>query len=121
MDSMTLPNLTASNFARAGKDSKDDAVSASRQAEHLELTGADAVRLAQQGDAAAFERIYRLHSRKIYTPCLRMAGDPTDAEDLTQDEGSHITKCAAVTASRLLEERTLREKVSNKFIFIFWV
>jgi len=60
-------------------------VSASRQAEVRELNDADVVRLAQQGDAAAFERIYRLHSRKVYTLCLRMVGDKTDAEDLTQD------------------------------------
>jgi len=60
-------------------------VSASSQAEVRELNDADVVRLAQQGDAAAFERIYRLHSRKVYTLCLRMVGDKTDAEDLTQD------------------------------------
>jgi RNA polymerase sigma-70 factor (ECF subfamily) len=60
-------------------------VSAPRQAELPEWTDADVVRLAQQGDAVAFERIYRLHSRKIYTLCLRMVGDPTEAEDLTQE------------------------------------
>jgi RNA polymerase sigma-70 factor (ECF subfamily) len=49
------------------------------------LTDADVVRLAQQGDAAAFERIYRLHSRRVYALCLRMSGSSTDAEDLTQD------------------------------------
>ena len=64
---------------------KDDIVSAPRQAEVQEMTDADVVRLAQQGDAAAFERIYRLHSRKVYTLCLRMVGDRTEAEDLTQD------------------------------------
>jgi RNA polymerase sigma-70 factor, ECF subfamily len=76
---------TGNNFARAGNDSKDATVSASKQVEHRELTDADVVRLAQQGDVIAFERIYRLHSRKVYTLCLRMVGDPTDAEDLTQD------------------------------------
>src|ERR1700719_1984033 len=45
----------------------------------------EAIRLAQQGDAAAFERIYRLHSRRVYALCLRMTGDPVDAEDLTQE------------------------------------
>lgn len=60
-------------------------MSASRQTELPELTDADVVRLAQQGDAVAFERIYRTHSRKVYTLCLRMVGDRTDAEDLTQD------------------------------------
>ena len=80
-----LPLLTGSVFGRASIDVKDDIVSASRQAEAQEMTDADVVRLAQQGDAAAFERIYRLHSRKVYTLCLRMVGDRTEAEDLTQD------------------------------------
>jgi|SRR5579859_1061350 len=44
-----------------------------------------AIRLAQQGDAAAFETIYRLHSRRVYALCLRMTGDSADAEDLTQE------------------------------------
>lgn len=45
----------------------------------------DAIRLAQQGDAAAFETIYQLHSRRVYALCLRMIGDPVEAEDLTQE------------------------------------
>ena len=49
------------------------------------MTDESVVRRAQQGDSVAFERIYRMHSRKIYTLCLRMVGDKTDAEDLTQE------------------------------------
>jgi RNA polymerase sigma-70 factor (ECF subfamily) len=60
-------------------------VKAQRQAEPQKSTDADIVRLAQQGNAVAFERIYRLHSPKVYAVCLRMTGDPTEAEDLTQD------------------------------------
>jgi RNA polymerase sigma-70 factor, ECF subfamily len=61
-------------------------VTAQRQAEPSELSNADAdVRLAQQGDAGAFERIYRSHSRRVYTLCLRMTGNPAEAADLTQD------------------------------------
>ena len=45
----------------------------------------EAIRLAQQGDAAAFETIYQLHSRRVYALCLRMIGDPAEAEDLTQE------------------------------------
>lgn len=57
----------------------------SRRAEQPGLTNTDVLRLAQQGDAVAFERIYRLHSRKVYALCIRMAADPTEAEDLTQE------------------------------------
>jgi RNA polymerase sigma-70 factor, ECF subfamily len=60
-------------------------MSAQIEAELPELTDADVVRLAQRGDGDAFERVYRLHSRKIYNLCLRMVGNPTEAEDLTQD------------------------------------
>jgi RNA polymerase sigma-70 factor (ECF subfamily) len=45
----------------------------------------EAIRLAQQGDAAAFETIYHLHSRRVYSLCLRMVGDPLEAEDLAQE------------------------------------
>jgi RNA polymerase sigma-70 factor (ECF subfamily) len=45
----------------------------------------DTIRLAQQGDAAAFELIYELHCRRVYALCLRMLRDPVEAEDLAQD------------------------------------
>jgi RNA polymerase sigma-70 factor, ECF subfamily len=49
------------------------------------LTEAEAIRLAQLGDAVAFEFLYGLHSRRVYALCLRMVGNPTDAEDLAQE------------------------------------
>jgi len=49
------------------------------------LIEADAIRLAQAGDAAAFEFLYQLHSRRVYALCLRMVNNPADAEDLTQE------------------------------------
>ncbi len=45
----------------------------------------EAIRLAQQGDAAAFELIYRLHCGRVYAICLRMLRDPVEAEDLAQE------------------------------------
>ena len=45
----------------------------------------EAVRLAQEGDAGAFESLYRLHCRRVYALCLRMVKDPSEAEDLTQE------------------------------------
>jgi RNA polymerase sigma-70 factor, ECF subfamily len=49
------------------------------------MSEAEAVRRAQQGDAAAFEQLYRLHSRKVFVLCLRMAASPAEAEELMQD------------------------------------
>jgi len=41
---------------------------------------------ARRGDGAAFERIYLLYERKIYSHIYRMMnGNPEDASDLTQD------------------------------------
>ncbi len=37
------------------------------------------------GDTAAFEEIYHRHFRRVYALCLRMMGNPTEAEDMTQD------------------------------------
>jgi RNA polymerase sigma-70 factor, ECF subfamily len=50
-----------------------------------EMTEAEAIRLACDGDSRAFERLYKLHIRRVYGLCLRMAGNPTDAEDMTQE------------------------------------
>ena len=56
-----------------------------KRTETGELTEADAIRLAQKGDAGAFERLYRLHNRRVYSLCLRMVGNPAAAEDLAQE------------------------------------
>lgn len=56
-----------------------------RRFETVELAEGEAIRRAQRGDSAAFERIYRLHSRRVYSLCLRMVGNPAEAEDLAQE------------------------------------
>jgi len=45
----------------------------------------EAIRRAQAGDAAAFEFLYQMHSRRVYALCLRMVSNPADAEDLAQE------------------------------------
>lgn len=65
--------------------SRTGTVTRTRRTETSEMTEAEAIRLAQQGDAGAFDRIYRLHSRRVYALCLRMVGNTAEAEDLTQD------------------------------------
>ena len=45
----------------------------------------DLAQKAGAGDADAFEQLYRRHFRRVYALCLRMLGDPTLAEDLTQE------------------------------------
>jgi RNA polymerase sigma-70 factor, ECF subfamily len=45
----------------------------------------EAIRLAQQGDADAFEIIYQQHGGQVYALCLRMLRDPVEAEDLVEE------------------------------------
>ncbi len=40
---------------------------------------------AQSHQAQSFEEVFRLHHRRVYSICLRMTGNPAEAEDLTQD------------------------------------
>ena len=55
-----------------------------------EHTDNELARLAAGGDTSAFEQLYRRHFRRVYTLCLRMTGNPTQAEDLTQEAFVHL-------------------------------
>jgi RNA polymerase sigma-70 factor (ECF subfamily) len=49
------------------------------------LSEAAAIERAKQGDAEAFEALYNLHKRRVYSLCLRMTANTAAAEDLTQE------------------------------------
>ena len=38
-----------------------------------------------RGDLLPFEELYKLHHRRVYAVCLRMTGNPAEAEDLSQE------------------------------------
>jgi DNA-directed RNA polymerase specialized sigma24 family protein len=46
---------------------------------------AEAIQRARDGDRTVFEYLYRSHSRRVYAICLRMVGNTTEPEDLTQE------------------------------------
>ena len=46
---------------------------------------AEIIQRATEGDSTAFECLYRSHCKRVYAVCLRMVGDTTEAEDLTQE------------------------------------
>ena len=51
------------------------------------------VELAQKaggGGVEAFEELYHRHFRSVYSLCLRMTSNPTEAEDLTQEVFAHL-------------------------------
>ena len=43
------------------------------------------IRRAQSGDEGAFEQLLLAHQKSVYNLCLRMAGNPDDALDLSQE------------------------------------
>jgi RNA polymerase sigma-70 factor, ECF subfamily len=49
------------------------------------LSEAEAIERAKGGDAEAFEVLYNLHKRRVYSLCLRMTANTAQAEDLTQE------------------------------------
>ena len=49
------------------------------------LSEAEAIEGAKQGNARAFETLYNLHKRRVYSLCLRMTANTATAEDLTQE------------------------------------
>jgi RNA polymerase sigma-70 factor (ECF subfamily) len=49
------------------------------------LSEAQAIERAKTGDAEAFEVLYNLHKRRVYSLCLRMTANTAQAEDLTQE------------------------------------
>jgi len=60
-----------------GNVSQESAMSIRDLVKSRQITGS--------GRAQPFEEIFRLHHRRVYSLCLRMTGNPAEAEDLTQD------------------------------------
>jgi RNA polymerase sigma-70 factor, ECF subfamily len=56
-----------------------------RKLKNRDISEADAIERAKQGDAEAFELLYDLHKRRVYSLCLRMTANTAEAEDLTQE------------------------------------
>jgi RNA polymerase sigma-70 factor, ECF subfamily len=54
-------------------------------AETAELSDHVLARAAAQGDIQAFEELYKRHNRRVYSLCLRMTKNVSEAEDLTQE------------------------------------
>jgi RNA polymerase sigma-70 factor (ECF subfamily) len=85
--SNVMPGTTLGGIRRIRKDSSAAIAQLARQrpTEPVAWTEAEAIRRAQAGDAAAFEFLYQMHSRRVYALCLRMVSNPADAEDLAQE------------------------------------
>jgi RNA polymerase sigma-70 factor, ECF subfamily len=67
----------------ARKKGTDDVTVA--EVETREPSDLELARRSAGGDTAAFEALYRKHFRRVYALCLRMMGNPVEAEDMTQE------------------------------------
>jgi RNA polymerase sigma-70 factor (ECF subfamily) len=56
-----------------------------RSVEVVSATDHELTQAASKGDMVAFEEIYRRHHRRVYSLCLRMTQNQSEAEDLAQD------------------------------------
>ena len=45
---------------------------------------------AQRGDLTAYEELYRRHVKGIYGLCMRMTGNPDQAEEFTQQTFTRV-------------------------------
>jgi len=72
-------NDAASNESGINGTAKDSADQSARARDRA------VVAAILDGDAAVFEQLYQTTSRRIYAYALRRLGDPTEAEDVTQD------------------------------------
>ena len=88
------------------------------------------VRRCIAGDAAAWEEIVRMYSRRIYNICYRFAGSGDDAEDLTQEvfikmyrtlssydhsKGAFVTWVTTITRNLLVDHfrKTKQERMTD--------
>lgn len=69
---MAAPDSAASN-----ESAKDEKV--------VKKADFDLTKAAASGDMMAFEELYQRHHRRVYSICLRMLQNASEAEDLTQD------------------------------------
>jgi RNA polymerase sigma-70 factor (ECF subfamily) len=53
--------------------------------QHTEITEAEAIERARNGDVTGYNVLYHLHKRRVYGWCLRSTRNVPDAEDLTQE------------------------------------
>ena len=69
--------MAASESAASNESAKEERV--------VKKADFDLTKAAASGDMMAFEELYQRHHRRVYSICLRMLQNASEAEDLTQD------------------------------------
>lgn len=71
--------------AGAAKDEKKGFIESKKVLDMTSAKDFELTQAAADGNMPAFEEIYNRHHRRVYSICLRMLQNATEAEDLTQD------------------------------------
>ena len=79
------PKTPAAGSVKGGKMNAPEARQQKVEVSPLEIDWSQTVRRCMDGDSAAWADLVRTHHRRVYGLCYRFTGNPTDAEDLTQD------------------------------------
>lgn len=102
----------------------------SQQDEERRVRERQRVKEAQEGNVAAYEELYRDNVGRVYGLCLRLAGDATLAEELTQDvfvrawqklgafrgESAFSTWLYPIAVNTALSERRARARRTSRFL-----
>lgn len=84
LNNLGLATVIRLEFSKTGNRSRVQTIAAYSAAEQTNDT-TELVRRSTQGDAAAFESLYRSHVGRVRALCLRVGGDPDRIDELTQD------------------------------------
>ncbi len=79
------PAIGNSRVSRGDKGTVQDAQQANAGGVPVEIDWSLTVRRCMDGDSSAWAELVKTHHRRVYGLCYRFTGNPTDAEDLTQD------------------------------------
>lgn len=83
---MTTETLTFPVFQNGANAADESGTLAAGSIENVgAATDYALTQAASGGDMSAFEEIYQRHHRRVYSICLRMLQNASEAEDLTQD------------------------------------
>src|SRR5437764_6617284 len=58
---------------------------AASETDKPKVTDYELAQRSAQCDMTAFQELYQRHNRRVYSLCLRMTSNPTEAEDLAQE------------------------------------
>ncbi|HUD73635.1 MAG TPA: RNA polymerase sigma factor [Terracidiphilus sp.] len=78
-------NPIAKGRVQASSDLAPATLPKHAEAASLEIDWSQIVRRCLDGDSSAWAELVRAQHRRVYGLCYRFTGNPTDAEDLTQD------------------------------------